>query len=105
CFDGSETTESRKGNRPGAGARYRMAIDWGQYRSTGFYDELIEAPGRPRPAAQRLADYLAGLSGAELAERRAAAELAIKTMGVTFTVYSEGRNVDRSWPFDIIPRT
>ena len=26
-------------------------------------------------------------------------------MGITFTVYSEGENIDRSWPFDIVPRT
>jgi uncharacterized circularly permuted ATP-grasp superfamily protein len=82
-----------------------MAIDWNRYRSDGFYDELIQDSGVPRPSARRLADYLAGLSSAELSERRLAAELAIRTMGVTFTVYSEGRNVDRSWPFDIIPRT
>jgi uncharacterized circularly permuted ATP-grasp superfamily protein len=25
-------------------------------------------------------------------------------MGITFTVYSEGSNIDRVWPFDIIPR-
>ena len=25
-------------------------------------------------------------------------------MGITFTVYSEGENIDREWPFDIIPR-
>ena len=25
-------------------------------------------------------------------------------MGITFTVYSEGQNIDRAWPFDIIPR-
>jgi uncharacterized circularly permuted ATP-grasp superfamily protein len=25
-------------------------------------------------------------------------------MGITFTVYSEGSNIDRAWPFDIIPR-
>jgi uncharacterized circularly permuted ATP-grasp superfamily protein len=36
--------------------------------------------------------------------RAAAAELAIKTMGITFTVYSEGDNIDREWPYDIIPR-
>ncbi|MFA5940726.1 MAG: circularly permuted type 2 ATP-grasp protein [Sinimarinibacterium sp.] len=82
-----------------------MAIDWHQYRCDGFYDELFAAPGLPRAGAHRLADYLGGLTAGELAERRLAAELAIKIMGVTFTVYSEGRNVDRSWPFDIIPRT
>jgi uncharacterized circularly permuted ATP-grasp superfamily protein len=82
----------------------RMAIDWHQYRCNGYYDELFENPGRPRAAARRLVDYLGNLGAAELAERRLAAELAIKVMGVTFTVYSEGRNVDRSWPFDVIPR-
>ena len=31
-------------------------------------------------------------------------EMAIKEMGISFSVYSEGNNVDRLWPFDIIPR-
>jgi len=81
-----------------------MAIDWRQYRCESFYDELFEAPGKPRPAALKLAEYLDALSEPELAERRLAAELAIKVMGISFTVYSEGKNVDRAWPFDVIPR-
>jgi uncharacterized circularly permuted ATP-grasp superfamily protein len=81
-----------------------MAIDWRQYRCEHFYDELCEAPGKPRAAAQILANYLDDLSEPELAERRLAAELAIKVMGISFTVYTEGKNVDRAWPFDIIPR-
>src|SRR5262249_48212015 len=80
-----------------------MAIDWRQYRSHTF-DELIGATGEPRLAAQRLIAYLSELSQAELAERRLASELAIKVMGITFTVYSDGRNVDRAWPFDVLPR-
>ncbi|TXH06351.1 MAG: circularly permuted type 2 ATP-grasp protein [Nevskiaceae bacterium] len=81
-----------------------MGIDWQRYRCEKFHDELFAAPAQPRAAARRLAGYLDSLSAAELAERRLAAELAIKVMGVTFTVYTEGRNVDRAWPFDIIPR-
>ncbi|MGQ0700988.1 MAG: circularly permuted type 2 ATP-grasp protein [Panacagrimonas sp.] len=81
-----------------------MAIDWRQYRCEEFYDELFQAPGKPRAAAQRLAEYLDDLNDAELAERRLAAELAIKVMGISFTIYSEGKNVDRAWPFDLIPR-
>jgi uncharacterized circularly permuted ATP-grasp superfamily protein len=80
-----------------------MPIDWRQYRSQTF-DELVEATGQPRLAARRLIAYLSGLSAAELAERRLASELAIKVMGITFTVYSDGRNVDRAWPFDVLPR-
>jgi len=80
-------------------------IDWRQYRCEQFHDELFEAPGRPRPAARHLAEYLDDLSETELSERRLAAELAIRVMGISFTVYSDGKNVDRAWPFDIIPRT
>lgn len=35
---------------------------------------------------------------------RNAAELAIREMGISFTVYSDGANIDRAWPFDIVPR-
>ena len=40
----------------------------------------------------------------ELRARQAAAAADILTMGITFTVYSEGSNIDRAWPFDVIPR-
>ncbi|WP_420428461.1 circularly permuted type 2 ATP-grasp protein [Algiphilus sp.] len=78
--------------------------NWARYRSS-TYDELIGPDGKPRPAARALTAYLSGLTAAELADRRLAAELAIKSLGITFTVYSEGRNVDRAFPFDVIPRT
>jgi uncharacterized circularly permuted ATP-grasp superfamily protein len=81
-----------------------MAIDWQKYRCERFFDELFEAPGQPRPAARQLVEYLDDLTTRELDERRLAAELAIKVMGITFTVYSEGRQIDRAWPFDLIPR-
>ena len=80
-----------------------LAIDWKRYRSDSW-DELFEAPGQARPAARRLTEYVGRLTAQEMSERRLAAELAIKVMGISFTVYSEGQNVDRSWPFDIIPR-
>ena len=82
-----------------------MAIRWGSYRTKGSYDELIRAAGKPRAAARGVCDTLRALSDRELEERRQAAELAIRVMGITFTVYSEeGGSIDRAWPFDIIPR-
>ena len=81
-----------------------MQIDWGNYDSGGFYDEMISSPGNPRRAARQLANYLASLSSEDLQERKLSAELAIKTMGISFTVYSDAGNIDRDWPFDIIPR-
>jgi uncharacterized circularly permuted ATP-grasp superfamily protein len=82
-----------------------MPIDWTQYQPGEFYDELFAAPGRARPAADHLARYLASLGARELAERQGDAERAIAEMGITFTVYTEGQNIDRAWPFDVIPRT
>ncbi|MEM9256485.1 MAG: circularly permuted type 2 ATP-grasp protein [Pseudomonadota bacterium] len=81
-----------------------MNKDWTTYSPGAFYDELITASGRPRVAARQAVRLLRDLSRDEMETRRAAAELAIREMGISFTVYSEGRNIDRSWPFDIIPR-
>ncbi|MDX1490629.1 MAG: circularly permuted type 2 ATP-grasp protein [Pseudohongiellaceae bacterium] len=81
-----------------------MEIDWKSYNPGSFYDELISSPGYARKPARILARYLRSLSHEELQQRKAAAELAIKTMGISFTVYSEAGNIDREWPFDIIPR-
>ncbi len=82
-----------------------MGINWKEYKTELFYDELISAGGRPRKPARALISYLRGLKDSEITDRKLAAELAIKTMGITFTVYSDAGNIDRDWPFDIIPRT
>lgn len=68
------------------------------------WDELVAADGTPRPAARALLEQLAALEHAEVRERQDLAELDILAMGITFTVYSDGRGIDRAWPFDIIPR-
>ena len=82
-----------------------MTIRWGSYKVKGFYDELIRAAGKPRDAAKPLCDYLRTLKDKEIEEYKAASELAIHVMGITFTVYSEEEgSIDRAWPFDIIPR-
>jgi uncharacterized circularly permuted ATP-grasp superfamily protein len=67
-------------------------------------DELIDADGTPRPVAAVLMGLLERLGHDELVDRQRVAELDILTMGITFTVYSDGSNIDRAWPFDIIPR-
>ena len=65
---------------------------------------MISSPGYPRKAARVLARYLASLSDEELKQRQVSVNHAIKTMGISFTVYSEAGNIDREWPFDVIPR-
>ncbi|MDH5546243.1 MAG: circularly permuted type 2 ATP-grasp protein [Gammaproteobacteria bacterium] len=82
-----------------------MGIRWKDYKAEGFYDELIHSSGRARKSAAPICRYLAKLSDEELSERRAAADLAIKSMGISFTVYSdEEGSIDRAWPLDIVPR-
>jgi len=82
-----------------------MSIDWNNYPCEDFYDELLQAPGQARAAGEVMAADLAALGIDELTARQEAANVAIKEMGITFTVYSEeGGTIDRTWPFDVIPR-
>jgi len=85
-------------------AHQDMAIFDGHYPLNEAYDELIGADGKPRPAARPLFAYLSSLDTETLEARRQAIDAAIMTMGITFTVYSDGANIDRAWPFDLIPR-
>ena len=90
--------------KPYTRARPRATIDWTNYDPGEFYDEIISAPGRARPATRSLAAFMRKQTIKHLISRQQAADLAIQEMGITFTVYSEGQNIDRSWPMDIIPR-
>jgi len=69
-----------------------------------FFDELVEADGQARPGADSLLNFLQDLSPQVLSEKRAALEAAIKSQGISFLVYSDSMNVDRSWPLDLVPR-
>jgi len=83
-----------------------MPIDLSQYDVSRAYDELLVRPNRARGHGKNLAAHLRKMDETELAARQAAADLAIKEMGITFTVYSQAAKgtIDRAWPFDIIPR-
>ena len=71
---------------------------------TGTWDELLDEHGEPRPAAAALVEQLRSLGLSELRARQDAADVDILTMGITFTVYSDGQGIDRAWPLDLIPR-
>ncbi|MFB0970174.1 MAG: circularly permuted type 2 ATP-grasp protein [Pseudomonadales bacterium] len=68
------------------------------------FDEILTNNNRARPGLGQLVSFLKKNGIQNLNERKHNAELAIQTMGITFTVYTEGTNIDREWPFDIIPR-
>jgi len=82
-----------------------MSINWKDYQAQDVFDELIRPSGRARKSAQKMCRYLGKLTDEEISERKTAADLAIKSMGITFTVYTEeDGSIDRAWPFDPVPR-
>mgnify|MGYP001815198209 FL=1 len=82
-----------------------MPIELKEYDPGPFFDEMMAGKNRARPLAKELIGLFRGMGDDELSKRQDAADLAIKEMGVTFTVYSENEGmIDRNWPFDIVPR-
>jgi uncharacterized circularly permuted ATP-grasp superfamily protein len=81
-----------------------MSIPWKDYRPAPFFDELITEKGNPRAPSRALISYLSSLSDEDIISRKLAAESTIRELGVSFTVYTDEGNIDRAWPFDIIPR-
>ena len=78
---------------------------WQSYEPGNFFDELMAGPNKPQKPARQLVNYFKKLGDESVESRRTAAESTIREMGVSFTVYTEEGNIDRAWPFDIIPRT
>ncbi len=74
------------------------------YQLSDTYDELVAEDGGERAAVRRGDALSNGLDIGELAARQLAAEASIRALGITFTVYDEQAEIDRQWPFDIIPR-
>lgn len=76
---------------------------WNAYKSETF-DELVDRDGRPRIAAKPVSDYIEALGAEELRNRQRAATAEIRAEGITFVVSDQHGNLDREWPFDVIPR-
>jgi uncharacterized circularly permuted ATP-grasp superfamily protein len=74
------------------------------YRTNGFYDEMLAAPSQPRPAYRRLYEALTRLGPAELQRRHALAMEMFRNHGITFAVYPDAQGTEKVFPFDVIPR-
>jgi len=68
------------------------------------WDELFATDGCPHPHCTTLADRLGELSAPQFQDRRASADLVFVNQGITFSVYSDRRGVEKIFPFDLIPR-
>ena len=74
------------------------------YQTDGFFDELVDQDGKPRPDAEELVSLIDRIPSAELVRRQDAIERSLYQMGITFTVYNDSEGTEKIMPFDIIPR-
>ncbi len=74
------------------------------YDLGGCFDEMFGENGEPRAAARLLARNIQALSPEELVARQRAADRALIQMGITFNVYGESAGVEKTLPFDLVPR-
>ncbi len=68
------------------------------------WDELFAEAGRPHAHTRLIVERLGRLQPTEFQQRRASADLVFVNQGVTFSVYSDRRGVEKIFPFDLVPR-
>ncbi|MGL4552807.1 MAG: circularly permuted type 2 ATP-grasp protein, partial [Gemmataceae bacterium] len=68
------------------------------------FDEMFEAPGRPRRHYAALFRQLGQMGGEPFRRVKAMADLSMLQDGVGFTVYRQEEGIERVWPMDPVPR-
>jgi len=68
------------------------------------WDEMFQSAQLPHKHCQAVYEHFRTLSPAEFQKRRSAADLAFVNQGITFSVYSDRRGVEKIFPFDLMPR-
>ena len=74
------------------------------YAANAPDDEMVDAQGELRPDYRELAEALGSWSLEEYEQRKARADLALLSAGITFNVYSDEEGTERIFPFSLIPR-
>lgn len=90
---------------PSSGGSARPRTVFTDYRlHPTAWDELFAPPAVPHSSCSPLVDRLDRLRVEEFLARRESADLAFVNQGITFSVYSDRRGVEKIFPFDLIPR-
>lgn len=79
-------------------------MDFKNYKTEHFYDEMFDAEGQPRPHYRNLLERLQELSADDFHLKRESVDLSFLRQGITFTVYGEEEGTEKIFPFDLIPR-
>ncbi|HPA89434.1 MAG TPA: circularly permuted type 2 ATP-grasp protein [Quisquiliibacterium sp.] len=67
------------------------------------FDELFEAPLRPRAHWSTMIARMASVGARQIGERLQSAERQIREHGITYNVYADPQGLDRPWELDVLP--
>jgi uncharacterized circularly permuted ATP-grasp superfamily protein/uncharacterized alpha-E superfamily protein len=71
--------------------------------ATTRFDELLQAPLRPRPHWSRLFSMLSSIGPQTVHERLGAVERQVQDVGITYNVYADPKGLNRPWALDPLP--
>ena len=74
------------------------------YEVNGLFDEVFSSSGKPRSHYAPLVSRLKALGHPAFERRRRMTDVLFRNQGITFTVYSDARGVEKIFPFDLVPR-
>ncbi len=79
-------------------------MQFDSYQTDGFYDEMFDAEGQPRPEARLLVETIQAAQSEQLARCQPATDRLLLQMGITFNVYGDSAGTEKIFPFDLVPR-
>ena len=79
-------------------------MQFANYQTDDFYDEMFDAHGVARPEASLLLETVESLGEGQMQRCQRAAERLLLQLGITFNVYGDSAGTERIFPFDLIPR-
>ncbi|SIS46430.1 circularly permuted type 2 ATP-grasp protein [Salimicrobium salexigens] len=73
------------------------------YQTGAFFDEMMNSDATPKPHYDWFYKLVERFSARELDEKHETAQLSFLRQGITFTVYNNEGQTERTMPFDFIP--
>ncbi len=82
----------------------RFPPPFARYDIDGAFDEMFDSEGAVRDHYLAIYQRLLELPAGELQNRQQAADLSFLHQGITFTVYGNDEQLERIFPYDLLPR-
>ena len=75
-----------------------------KYELDGLYDEMFASAGVPREHYAPVTSRLKTMGHDAVTKRLRMADVSFRNQGITFAVYGDNRGVEKTMPFDLVPR-